>query len=107
MLTQDLLRDNCSASSATLLCSSLRSWSRKAACSRMLSEWSFETRRRFRMRSEEHTSELQSQSNIVCRLLLEKKIKTDHRKSRIIHRRKPRAGRPCYHSHDHSIPSLP
>src|SRR3989475_9435933 len=25
------------------------------------------------MRSEEHTSELQSQSNIVCRLLLEKK----------------------------------
>src|SRR2546430_9193449 len=26
-------------------------------------------------RSEEHTSELQSQSNIVCRLLLEKKIK--------------------------------
>src|SRR2546430_3507344 len=26
------------------------------------------------MRSEEHTSELQSQSNLVCRLLLEKKI---------------------------------
>src|SRR5256886_2799279 len=26
------------------------------------------------VRSEEHTSELQSQSNIVCRLLLEKKI---------------------------------
>src|SRR2546430_9980572 len=38
-------------------------------------------------RSEEHTSELQSQSNLVCRLLLEKKKKyhnrrftTDHRK---------------------------
>src|SRR2546430_11102801 len=36
------------------------------------------------MRSEEHTSELQSQSNLVCRLLLEKKNKqkqtpTDHR----------------------------
>src|SRR2546430_3428070 len=32
-----------------------------------------------RLRSEEHTSELQSQSNLVCRLLLEKKkkIKTD------------------------------
>src|SRR2546430_8296669 len=30
------------------------------------------------MRSEEHTSELQSQSNLVCRLLLEKK-KTHHR----------------------------
>src|SRR2546427_837947 len=30
-------------------------------------------------RSEEHTSELQSQSNLVCRLLLEKKKKTRHR----------------------------
>src|SRR3989475_7150505 len=29
-----------------------------------------------RFRSEEHTSELQSQSNLVCRLLLEKKKKT-------------------------------
>src|SRR2546427_9410369 len=28
------------------------------------------------VRSEEHTSELQSQSNLVCRLLLEKKKKT-------------------------------
>src|SRR2546430_6851478 len=31
------------------------------------------------IRSEEHTSELQSQSNLVCRLLLEKKKKTPHR----------------------------
>src|SRR2546430_12434575 len=30
---------------------------------------------RQRVRSEEHTSELQSQSNLVCRLLLEKKKK--------------------------------
>src|SRR2546430_17018413 len=30
---------------------------------------------RARSRSEEHTSELQSQSNLVCRLLLEKKKK--------------------------------
>src|SRR2546430_5729476 len=29
-------------------------------------------------RSEEHTSELQSQSNLVCRLLLEKKKKIDY-----------------------------
>src|SRR5438270_806902 len=29
-------------------------------------------------RSEEHTSELQSQSNLVCRLLLEKKNQIDH-----------------------------
>src|SRR5438270_7664986 len=30
------------------------------------------------MRSEEHTSELQSQSNLVCRLLLEKKKRQKH-----------------------------
>src|SRR5688572_32708402 len=30
-------------------------------------------------RSEEHTSELQSQSNLVCRLLLEKKNKKTHK----------------------------
>src|SRR5688572_30927357 len=30
-------------------------------------------------RSEEHTSELQSQSNLVCRLLLEKKKKVEDR----------------------------
>src|SRR2546430_6723629 len=38
--------------------------------------------RRAALRSEEHTSELQSQSNLVCRLLLEKKKKhtiTDQR----------------------------
>src|SRR5688572_31166174 len=33
----------------------------------------FGPRRQFLIRSEEHTSELQSQSNLVCRLLLEKK----------------------------------
>src|SRR2546427_12949758 len=31
-----------------------------------------------RLRSEEHTSELQSQSNLVCRLLLEKKKNTTY-----------------------------
>src|SRR2546430_7646876 len=30
----------------------------------------------YELRSEEHTSELQSQSNLVCRLLLEKKKQT-------------------------------
>src|SRR2546427_1890879 len=39
------------------------------------------------MRSEEHTSELQSQSNLVCRLLLEKKKNQSQRRAR------PRA--PC------------
>src|SRR5205085_9514348 len=32
------------------------------------------------LRSEEHTSELQSQSNLVCRLLLEKKNKINKKK---------------------------
>src|SRR5256886_3750370 len=31
-----------------------------------------------KMRSEEHTSELQSQSNLVCRLLLEKKKSSEY-----------------------------
>src|SRR2546427_9606969 len=35
-------------------------------------------RLRVRTRSEEHTSELQSQSNLVCRLLLEKKKNKQH-----------------------------
>src|SRR5260221_5367057 len=34
------------------------------------------TRARIELRSEEHTSELQSHSDLVCRLLLEKKKKT-------------------------------
>src|SRR5256886_7290856 len=36
-------------------------------------------------RSEEHTSELQSQSNLVCRLLLEKKINQCHTRLRPKH----------------------
>src|SRR2546427_9595932 len=38
--------------------------------------WTDLIRRRSSRRSEEHTSELQSQSNLVCRLLLEKKKKS-------------------------------
>src|SRR2546427_5515469 len=44
------------------------------------------------IRSEEHTSELQSQSNLVCRLLLEKKKEKQHaRETRCasIHSRRP------------------
>src|SRR5688572_31777486 len=39
-------------------------------------------RRAARDRSEEHTSELQSQSNLVCRLLLEKKKKQKKQKKK-------------------------
>src|SRR5438270_5461487 len=44
------------------------------------------------IRSEEHTSELQSQSNLVCRLLLEKKkghLPLPHRTSPPSHHRSP------------------
>src|SRR2546427_4263933 len=37
------------------------------------------------LRSEEHTSELQSQSNLVCRLLLEKKKKRNHTDEMVRH----------------------
>src|SRR2546427_1662451 len=40
-------------------------------------------------RSEEHTSELQSQSNLVCRLLLEKKKKSKQTSSHNYTNRKP------------------
>src|SRR5438034_2087640 len=44
-------------------------------------------------RSEEHTSELQSHSDLVCRLLLEKKKKKDGSRSRahLYHRRSRKA----------------
>src|SRR5690606_42034497 len=36
-------------------------------------------------RSEEHTSELQSRENLVCRLLLEKKKKSEHKLPHLSH----------------------
>src|SRR6266567_9394027 len=50
-------------------CAARRRWSGPQVCSR----------------SEEHTSELQSQSNLVCRLLLEKKKKIKHT---LLHKKK-------------------
>src|SRR2546421_9730163 len=56
-----------------------RSW-KKGSSQR---KWCAPSRRKSRMppmkrlRSEEHTSELQSRSDLVCRLLLEKKNKTE------------------------------
>src|SRR2546430_8395845 len=43
-------------------------------------------------RSEEHTSELQSQSNLVCRLLLEKK-----KKKRLFHKKQRNTTSVCPH----------
>src|SRR2546430_7534986 len=52
-------------------------------------------------RSEEHTSELQSQSNLVCRLLLEKKKKHTHRcpQAPLRHRCGALSARPPQDSH--------
>src|SRR5256885_8622753 len=54
------------------------------------------------LRSEEHTSELQSPCNLVCRLLLEKKKKdvlVHTRRSRASDRRPPRTRNPTLPSH--------
>src|SRR5256885_9440125 len=45
------------------------------SCCRRLPSFFYGTSTHFRARSEEHTSELQSPCNLVCRLLLEKKKK--------------------------------
>src|SRR2546427_5530406 len=52
-------------------------WPRRSAargCMKLCASWGWRCTMS-RSRSEEHTSELQSQSNLVCRLLLEKKKK--------------------------------
>src|SRR5256886_5936539 len=77
----------------------------------------------FEPRSEEHTSELQSQSNLVCRLLLEKKkgnvhlspCPESHRfglpepgqpRLHVPRRAEPRQRRPGHHETDCRLPSL-
>src|SRR2546430_3074469 len=55
-------------------------------------------------RSEEHTSELQSQSNLVCRLLLEKKKNKLYRSSlRIEKNTKRRARLASKFQHEHQV----
>src|SRR5688572_32745555 len=60
---------------------------RDRSCRLACGEWSSSPNCRPTDRSEEHTSELQSQSNLVCRLLLEKKkkIKYEHHINHTIH----------------------
>src|SRR2546427_1334264 len=66
---------SCATAAATALARSVRVSRSTAAL--LQSAWRHRSRetdnRRVLNRSEEHTSELQSQSNLVCRLLLEKK----------------------------------
>src|SRR2546427_6338520 len=54
---------------------------RRKSCERLRNTAGSE--RTTRWRSEEHTSELQSQSNLVCRLLLEKKKTLTRQQSRM------------------------
>src|SRR5688572_31501526 len=83
-----LFRSTRSSAGATFLpAASLTAWSSAPAVANR-SRGAFA--RSFRMiraidsqrRSEEHTSELQSQSNLVCRLLLEKKKKKKKKKNK-------------------------
>src|SRR2546430_8954082 len=56
-----------------------QNFARAAVCPLGSTRWTERTVRRLAgSRSEEHTSELQSQSNLVCRLLLEKKNNITH-----------------------------
>src|SRR2546430_15742817 len=64
------LHDALPICSASACCSAAISPGSASRSRRTITRWSAACRR-----SEEHTSELQSQSNIVCRLLLEKKKK--------------------------------
>src|SRR2546427_5777921 len=70
-----LFRSRCSCTRRGRGCTASRSTPRSASsCCRIPT------------RSEEHTSELQSQSNLVCRLLLEKKKKNQPQKKEYIQR---------------------
>src|SRR5439155_3640728 len=60
-----------------------RSRSNCRRCRWRQAEWMHEGMRRARVRSEEHTSELQSRGHLVCRLLLEKK-KTNKLKPNVL-----------------------
>src|SRR5258707_5310313 len=57
-----------------------RSWPARSSmccCRPVRSPWSGSSARESELRSEEHTSELQSRQYLVCRLLLEKKKNKD------------------------------
>src|SRR2546430_5047611 len=57
-------------------------------------------------RSEEHTSELQSQSNLVCRLLLEKKKKVQQRVVALSHLYRQHQVADSFTRHPHLLTGL-
>src|SRR5690606_39451423 len=62
------------SSSSSVPTTSARTGPSTGSCAASSTTWSWASTRS--SRSEEHTSELQSRENLVCRLLLEKKKKT-------------------------------
>src|SRR5438132_6929595 len=60
-----------------------------------------DARRVRRNRSEEHTSELQSHSDLVCRLLLEKKKKKHHDSDHIYKTHRTRVGEQIHYETHH------
>src|SRR2546430_7467356 len=70
-------------------------------------EWQIVKPKPFRARSEEHTSELQSQSNLVCRLLLEKKKTARHHTQLDHNNRQSRCQLYTYKSHGELRTLLP
>src|SRR5688572_31206150 len=68
---------------APALCMYLLFWRSRVSISSYRVSLESHVRKRCQLRSEEHTSELQSQSNLVCRLLLEKKKKKKKKLSRV------------------------
>src|SRR5688500_19989523 len=66
-------------------CSSARRARRRALTRRVTTASTSWKSRSRRCRSEEHTSELQSPCNIVCRLMLEKQNNHDTRLNRLFH----------------------
>src|SRR2546427_5344718 len=77
-----LFRSGCSAPARTTRLSRFR---KHSAHSMRAGKRSTRRRPSGLRRSEEHTSELQSQSNLVCRLLLEKKKKNYNKHKETIH----------------------
>src|SRR5258708_17651364 len=73
--------------------SSKAAWPTRPNTRRCRCDWTgSRTRTRNHLRSEEHTSELQSPDHLVCRLLLEKKKTNDNESARlhsIEHSRRP------------------
>src|SRR2546430_7855813 len=70
-------------------------WPRRTLGTNII-DWALRLVQRRFMRSGEHTSELQSQSNLVCRLLLEKKKKTNNSRHSRLH--------DCLHERFHHSP---